>query len=127
MLRGLALNPHDSIYGVKVASCNFGRCRSSDLRRFRPSSPNSKSDIFFTFTAPEREAIFSRRGHRHRLGAAIQIGFIKLAGCYHQRLKNRPKSAVLNFNQSYLPAIGPLAFLLLLPDIYHLSFLPLLL
>ena len=36
---------------------------------------------FFTFTATEREAIVSRRGNRHRLGAAIQIGFIKMAGC----------------------------------------------
>jgi hypothetical protein len=36
---------------------------------------------FFTFTATEREAIFTRRGNRHRLAAAIQIGFIKMAGC----------------------------------------------
>ncbi len=36
---------------------------------------------FFSFTATEREAIFSRYGDYHRLAAAIQIGFLKMAGC----------------------------------------------
>ncbi len=35
---------------------------------------------FFTFTASEREAIFSRYGDSHRLAAAIQIGFLKMTG-----------------------------------------------
>ena len=36
---------------------------------------------FFSFTATEREAIFSRYGDYHRLAAAIQIGFLKMTGC----------------------------------------------
>jgi hypothetical protein len=36
---------------------------------------------FFTFTAMEREAIFTRRGDHHRLAVALQIGKLKMTGC----------------------------------------------
>jgi hypothetical protein len=35
---------------------------------------------FFTFTAQEREAIFSRYRDHHRLAVALQIGKIKMTG-----------------------------------------------
>jgi hypothetical protein len=35
---------------------------------------------FFTLTAKEREAVFSRHGNHHRLAVALQIGMIKMAG-----------------------------------------------
>ena len=51
------------------------------LRAFPAELTAFEIRYFFTFTAREREAIVSRYGDRHRLAAAIQLGFIKMAGC----------------------------------------------
>jgi hypothetical protein len=51
------------------------------LRAFPAELTAFEIRYFFTFTARVREAIVSRYGDRHRLAAAIQLGFIKMTGC----------------------------------------------
>ena len=50
------------------------------LRAFPADLTEFEIRYFFTFSAKEREAILSRYGDQHRLAAAMQIGFIKMAG-----------------------------------------------
>ena len=50
------------------------------LRAFPADLTTFEIRYFFTFSAKEREAILSHYGDQHRLAAAMQIGFIKMAG-----------------------------------------------
>jgi hypothetical protein len=61
---------------------------------------------FFTFTATEREAIFSRYGEHHRLAAAIQIGWIKMTGCPLDAFETLP-IAVLRHLGTALDIVPP--------------------
>src|SRR2546422_7730289 len=50
------------------------------LQEIPPELTDFEIRYFFTFTAKEREAIFSRYGDHHRLAVALQIGMIKMTG-----------------------------------------------
>ena len=50
------------------------------LQETPPELTDFEIRYFFTFTAKEREAIFSRYGDHHRLAVALQIGMIKMTG-----------------------------------------------
>ena len=50
------------------------------LQEIPPELTDFEIRYFFTFTAKEREAIFSCYGDHHRLAVALQIGMIKMTG-----------------------------------------------
>jgi len=61
---------------------------------------------FFSYTAKEREAIFSRYGDQHRLAVALQIGMIKMTGRTLDALETVPP-AVLRHLQTTLQIPPP--------------------
>jgi len=50
------------------------------LQAIPPELTDFEIRYFFSYTAKEREAIFSRYGDSHRLAVALQIGMIKMTG-----------------------------------------------
>ena len=50
------------------------------LQAIPPELTDFEIRYFFSYTAKERAAIFSRYGDRHRLAVALQIGMLKMTG-----------------------------------------------
>ena len=51
------------------------------LKQF-PAEPSSFDlDQYFTVDAADQQIVASRRRSTHRLGIALQIGFIRMTGC----------------------------------------------
>ena len=73
------------------------------LQEIPPELTDFEIRYFFTFTAKEREAIFSRYGDHHRLAVALQIGMIKtmLAGA-RMLLVAEPNGTVARTSSPYV-------------------------
>ena len=76
------------------------------LQETPPELTDFEIRYFFTFTAKEREAIFSRYGDHHRLAVALQIGMIKMTGRTLDAFETVPP-AVLRHLQTTLQITTP--------------------
>jgi hypothetical protein len=76
------------------------------LQAIPPELTDFEIRYFFTFTAKERAAIFSRYGDQHRLAVALQIGMLKMTGRTLDAFETVPP-AVLRHLQTTLQLSPP--------------------
>lgn len=76
------------------------------LQAIPPELTDFEIRYFFTFTAKERAAIFSRYGDQHRLAVALQIGMLKMTGRTLDAFETVPP-AVLRHLQTTLQLSTP--------------------
>lgn len=68
-------------------------------------------EAFFTFTAPEREVIEARRRPEHKLGLALQIGFLRMSGRVLDSLRMVPPILWRHLGEQFAVAAPDLASL----------------
>ena len=76
------------------------------LQAIPPELTDFEIRYFFSYTAKERAAIFSRYGDRHRLAVALQIGMLKMTGRTLEAFETGPP-AVLRHLQTTLQIPTP--------------------
>ena len=76
------------------------------LQAIPPELTDFEIRYFFSYTAKERAAIFSRYGDRHRLAVALQIGMLKMTGRTLDAFETVPPP-VLRHLQTHAPAPHP--------------------
>ena len=79
------------------------------LQAIPPELTDFEIRYFFSYTAKERAAIFSRYGDQHRLAVALQIGMLKMTGRTLDAFETVPP-AVLSISRRrsrFLPRNSP--------------------
>ena len=76
------------------------------LKQFPSDLSSFDLDQFFTLDTADQQIVASRRRTTHRLGIALQIGFIRMTGCTLDAVKIVP-SAVLHHVAAQLHLTAP--------------------